>query len=180
MLRDYLEQCGATCYVFRNDDERLLHLNPSDFDALVVSPGPSTPAESGFTMLLLERFSESKPVLGICLGHQAIGELFGAKLVHAKRPRHGKTDSIQHNGDSMFSGINDSFQATRYHSLKLVDLPEVLLGTAFCEDELMALRHKTLPIWGVQFHPESCQTPDGLRILKNFIARVKSLAGNKK
>ncbi|MCA0426065.1 MAG: aminodeoxychorismate/anthranilate synthase component II [Bacteroidetes bacterium] len=180
MLRDYLEQCGAECVVFRNDEESLLLQQACDYDALVISPGPSTPADAGFMMLILQRFSSQLPILGICLGHQAIGELFGAKLVHAKLPRHGKTDTMSHSGDRMFEGIHDSFQATRYHSLKLIDLPEVLVQTASCEGEVMAIKHKYLPIWGVQFHPESCQTPDGLQILKNFSDLVKSLAGNKK
>ncbi|MFY8108498.1 MAG: anthranilate synthase component II [Bacteroidia bacterium] len=179
MLSDYIQQTGVKCTIIRNDEEQLLHLNPTDFDALVISPGPSAPKDAGFMLLILERFLHQLPVLGICLGHQAIGELFGAQLLHAKLPRHGKVDFIAHNNDFMFSGVPNQFQATRYHSLILQNLPEILTVTATCNDEIMALKHRELPIWGLQFHPESCETKEGLKILNNFTSLVKTLAANK-
>jgi anthranilate synthase component 2 len=179
MLSDYIQQTGVKCTIIRNDEEQLLHLNPADFDALVISPGPSAPKDAGFMLLILERFLHHLPVLGICLGHQAIGELFGAQLLHAKLPRHGKVDFISHNNDLMFYGVPNQFQATRYHSLILQNLPDILSITATCNDEIMALKHRELPIWGLQFHPESCETKDGLKILNNFTSMVKTLAANK-
>ncbi len=179
MLADYIQQTGVKCSIIRNDVEELLHLNPNDFDALIISPGPSAPKDAGFMMLILERFLHHLPVLGICLGHQAIGELFGAKLLHAKLPRHGKVDFISHEGDLMFEGVSNQFQATRYHSLILKNLPDDLLATATCNDEIMALKHRELPIWGLQFHPESCETLEGIKILNNFTSMVKTLAANK-
>jgi anthranilate synthase component 2 len=179
MLRDYIEQTGVKCTVIRNDEEELLHLHPSEYDALVISPGPSSPKDAGFMLLVLERFMFQKPILGICLGHQAIGELFGAHLQHARLPRHGKVDFVTHSSDKMFDGLTNPFQATRYHSLILENLPECLILTATCNDEIMALKHRELPIWGVQFHPESCETLEGLKILINFTSMVKSLVANK-
>jgi anthranilate synthase component 2 len=179
MLSDYIQQTGVKCTIIRNDEERLLHLNPTDFDALVISPGPSAPKDAGFMLVILERFLHQLPVLGICLGHQAIGELFGAQLLHAKLPRHGKVDLISHINDFMFFGVPNQFQATRYHSLILQNLPEILTITATCNDEIMALKHRELPIWGLQFHPESCETKEGLKILNNFTSLVKTLAANK-
>lgn len=179
MLCDYIKQTGVECTVIRNDEESLLHLSPSEFDALVISPGPSAPKDAGFMLLVLERFVTQIPVLGICLGHQAIGELFGAQLLHAKLPRHGKVDWIQHEHDEMFLGLSNPFQATRYHSLILQNLPACLLVTATCNDEIMALKHRDLPVWALQFHPESCETREGLKILNNFTSLVKTLAANK-
>ncbi len=120
-----------------------------------------------------------KPVLGICLGHQAIGELFGANLLHAKLPRHGKVDLLSHNNDLMFDQVSNPFQATRYHSLILENLPENLILTATCNNEIMALKHSNLPVWGLQFHPESCETLEGIKILNNFTSMVKTIAANK-
>jgi anthranilate synthase component 2 len=170
MLKDYIEQCGADCEVIRSTEP--LHLfSTHTYDAVVISPGPGTPTQSGHLMALLPEFIYNKPVLGICLGHQAIGEFFGANLQSAILPRHGKVDEITCTNDPVFEGMNHTFNATRYHSLILKDVRSPLLITAFStQDEVMGIRHETLPVWGIQFHPESCQTENGIRIMKNYLA----------
>jgi anthranilate synthase/aminodeoxychorismate synthase-like glutamine amidotransferase len=174
ILRDYIVQTGANCDLFRNDDRILLSLLPENYDALVISPGPETPAKAGLLMQVLPTWLEALPVLGVCLGHQAIGEYYGAKLVQAKRPRHGKVDEMNHLGGLLFKEVPKIFKATRYHSLILQHLPDTLMGNCWSEDELMALEHKTLPIYGLQFHPESCETEFGLTMIKNFLDLVKN------
>lgn len=175
MLKDYIEQCGVTCHVYRNNQPEVLNMLPN-YHALVVSPGPETPQKAGNLMDVLKHaIAINMPVLGVCLGHQAIGLHFGAILVKAIQPRHGKVDSMQHNGHAMFANVPQTFMATRYHSLVLKNLPHCLVATAHCNGELMALAHSTLPIWGIQFHPESCQTLQGLQIIHNFVALVKTL-----
>ncbi len=178
MLADYFYQSEVLCEIVRNNDEVLLQKNPADYLALVISPGPETPQEAGLLMQVLPQWMEKIPVLGICLGHQAIGMYYGAPLTRAKLPRHGKVDWLQHTNNVLFAGIGNKFQATRYHSLILPKLPEELEVICSCGDEIMGLAHKTLPIWGLQFHPESCETPDGLRMVKNFIEEAKRVARN--
>ncbi len=169
MLKDYIEQCGVQCMVMRNDEPELFS-EVSKADVLVLSPGPQRPKDAGELMHVLEKFIHEKPVLGVCLGHQAIGEYFGATLMKAKQPKHGKVDPIQHFGNPLFNNIKSGFSATRYHSLVLQDLPQTLEIIATTDDdEIMGLMHKHLPVWGIQFHPESCTTEDGLRIIKNFL-----------
>lgn len=174
ILRDYIVQTGANCDLYRNDERILLSLLPENYDALVISPGPETPAKAGLLMQVLPTWLEALPVLGVCLGHQAIGEYYGAKLVQAKRPRHGKVDEMNHLGGLLFKGVPKIFKATRYHSLILQHLPDSLIGNCWSMDELMALEHKTLPIYGLQFHPESCETEFGLTMIKNFLDLVKN------
>ncbi len=175
MLKDYIEQCGIGCDVFRNNHADVLSKLPM-YNALVISPGPETPEKAGILMNVLQKAIDLKmPILGICLGHQAIGVHFGAKLVNANIPRHGKVDMLLHNNHAMFNNVPKNFMATRYHSLVLQDLPSCLLPTAFCNGELMALVHSYLPIWGIQFHPESCQTLQGIDIIYNFVALVKTI-----
>jgi len=176
MLSDYILQAGVDCEVIRNDEEYLLNLNPSKYLALVISPGPETPVQAGYLMELMPKFLDKIPVLGICLGHQAIGMYYGAKLLHAKLPRHGKVDSHVHNGNLLFEGVGKSFLATRYHSLILENLPEDLEPICFCENEVMGIVHHSLPVYGLQFHPESCETENGLLIINNFIALAKTIA----
>ncbi|MDP3930178.1 MAG: aminodeoxychorismate/anthranilate synthase component II [Bacteroidota bacterium] len=173
ILRDYIVQTGANCDLYRNDERILLSLLPENYDALVISPGPETPVKAGLLMQVLPTWLEALPVLGVCLGHQAIGEYYGAKLVQAKRPRHGKVDEMNHLGGLLFKGVPKIFKATRYHSLILQHLPDSLIGNCWSKDELMALEHKTLPIYGLQFHPESCETEFGLTMIKNFLDLVK-------
>lgn len=172
MLRDYIMQCGAQCDVYRNDvilSDDLIN----QYHAIVISPGPCSPDEAGSTMEIIHRFHQTKPILGVCLGHQALGQYFGATLTRAKKPVHGKTSNIWHKNNKLFQGIASPFTATRYHSLILTALPQVLENIAYtADDEIMAIKHCTLPLWGVQFHPESCLTNGGLLLIKNFLLLV--------
>ncbi len=176
MLKDYIEQCGVACEVIRNDELLLDSISMDDYDALVISPGPKRPVDAGKLNTLLAVWVHHKPVLGICLGHQALGEYFGAALTKSLLPRHGKVDEIIHHNNSIFEGIPNSFLATRYHSLIIQNLPESLMAICWCGEEIMGFAHKTLPIWGLQFHPESCQTQFGINLLKNFFIQVKKIA----
>jgi anthranilate synthase/aminodeoxychorismate synthase-like glutamine amidotransferase len=168
-LYDYLLRLGCTCEVWRND----AFAHPQDlpsFDALVLSPGPGRPAESGRLMEVIAYFHHQKPILGVCLGHQALGEFFGARLSHALKPVHGKTAPILHQGQDLFEGLPPACTMMRYHSLVLQDLPNCLKALAHtAEGELMAMRHEHLPLWGVQFHPESILSPHGLALLANWL-----------
>lgn len=174
MLQDYFLQEGVYCDLVKNDDEHLPKIDPSNYDALVISPGPATPQQSGLLMQVLPLWMNKLPIFGVCLGHQAIGVYFGAKLVRAKMPRHGKVDEISHLGSELFDEVPQHFLATRYHSLILEDLPSELEPIAWCNGELMALKHKDLPLYGVQFHPESCETHFGKQLIKNFLRLVKN------
>ncbi|OYU97098.1 MAG: aminodeoxychorismate/anthranilate synthase component II [Bacteroidetes bacterium B1(2017)] len=176
MLQDYLEQCGADCLVLRNNDPLLDTIGSDMFDALVISPGPETPIKAGKLMDTLEKFIGKKPILGICLGFQAIGLQFGATLQKAKIPRHGKVDEHNHMGNSLFDSVPSKFFATRYHSLILTNLPNNLEAICWSGNEIMGLVHTQLPIWGVQFHPESCETPEGIKMVKNFLNEAKKIA----
>ena len=180
ILKDLIEQCGVDVTVYRNNLPELLEIELSAFDFLVLSPGPSTPEKAGFLMPFLKKHAYAVPVLGICLGHQAIGQLFGAQLVKAKVPRHGKIDSIvQTDPHCMFLACDNSFKVTRYHSLILQNIPDMLQITAMCNNEVMAMKHQYLPVWGLQFHPESCATENGKQLVLNFMTMVKNIAPNK-
>jgi anthranilate synthase/aminodeoxychorismate synthase-like glutamine amidotransferase len=171
-LVQYLGELGEEIRVVRNDElplEEVLKLTPA---RVVISPGPCTPKEAGISKNVIKAFAGKVPVLGVCLGHQCIGEAFGGEVVRAERLMHGKTSMIQHNGKEIFEDIPNPFEATRYHSLlvKRENLPDSLAITAESEEgEIMALRHRDLPVWGVQFHPESILTKEGKRLLANFI-----------
>ena len=180
ILKDLIAQCGVELDVYRNNKSELLEMNIEAYDFIVISPGPSTPEQAGLLMPFLRKNFQLIPLLGICLGHQAIGQLFGAQLVKARLPRHGKIDSIQHTDYvQMFKNCKPEFKVTRYHSLVLQNIPEILEVTATCKNEVMAIKHKNLPIWGLQFHPESCASAYGKQMLLNFIFTVKSIAPNK-
>ena len=159
--------------VFRNDQvdiETIARLNPT---RLLISPGPCAPEQAGISMAAIRHFSGKVPVLGVCLGHQAIGQAFGGKVVRSGRLMHGKTSPVSHDGKGVFTGLPQPFAAMRYHSLVVADegLPDCLTVTARTDQgELMGLRHKTLAVEGVQFHPESIMTPDGVRLLSNFVS----------
>jgi para-aminobenzoate synthetase component II len=169
MLKDYIEQNGAACTVVRNDHPDALELLMK-FDAIILSPGPQAPVDAGKLMQVIAQTYQHKPILGVCLGHQAIGEFFGATLQKATVPMHGKVDRITAVADCLFTGIPETFQATRYHSLLLTHIPECLAVLATSsKGEVMALRHKQLPVWGIQFHPESCLTEYGGLMIKNFL-----------
>lgn len=171
-LVQYLGELGAEMMVYRNNAitvEEMKKLKPS---RLVVSPGPCTPAEAGVSVEAIRAFKGVCPILGVCLGHQAIGAAFGGKIVRAPVLMHGKTSSIRHNGKGIFKGIESPFTATRYHSLIIdrASLPDGLVVTAETEDKIiMAVQHKKYAIIGLQFHPESIMTSCGKRILKNFL-----------
>jgi anthranilate synthase/aminodeoxychorismate synthase-like glutamine amidotransferase len=171
-LVQYLGELGADLSVWRNDKITIGEIRRLRPEKIVISPGPGEPKDAGISEEVISTFGRSRPILGVCLGHQAIGEVFGGKIVRAKRLMHGKTSLIYHVGREIFEGVENPFEATRYHSL-LVDrrtFPRTLtiIGETK-EKEIMALRHKKFPIWGVQFHPESILTTKGKKILKNFL-----------
>ncbi len=171
-LYQYLTELGASISVARNDKITIAEIRSLKPNAIVISPGPKTPSEAGISEDAIREFHKSLPIFGVCLGHQAIGEVFGGKITKAPVPMHGKTSQIIHNGRSVFSSLPIPFQATRYHSLVVSneDVPEELEVIAWTEDNLiMALRHKDYPVVGVQFHPESVMTENGKTLLQNFI-----------
>lgn len=184
-LADYLRQLGAEVLVRRNDTP-LAEIQALAVDGVVLSPGPGVPAAAGVMPALIEACHQRVPMLGVCLGHQALGEFFGASVVRAAQPMHGKTSDIQHQGGRcLFAGLPSSFVVTRYHSLVLQQpLPatlEPLAHTADAAAELMAFRHRSLPLYGVQFHPEALLTEHGLAILANWLRCciiVKSASGH--
>ena len=165
-LLDYFGQLGLECLVVRNDVP-LAEIEKLNFDAIVLSPGPGRPKEAGCLMAVLGRFAGVKPILGICLGHQAIGEHYGAELVKGQKPMHGKLSSVIRVEDEWLVGLPETFEVVRYHSLVLQNLPKVLLPLAHTqnEKELMLMRHHTLPVFGVQYHPEAHLTSFGLQLL---------------
>lgn len=170
-LVQYIGELGANIAVMRNDVAmgKAEKINP---DKIVISPGPGRPENSGVSLQIIKKLGEETPILGVCLGHQAIGYVFGAKIAHAKRIMHGKTSRIYHDGDGVFKNVKNPTYATRYHSLILAqeDFPNCLKITAKTDrDEIMGIRHKHHPIEGVQFHPESILTEDGRKIIRNFL-----------
>ena len=171
-LVQYLGELGAEIQVVRNDEipvEEIQSLKP---DHILISPGPCTPKEAGISVGTIQKLSGQIPILGVCLGHQSIGYAFGGEIIRAQKIMHGKTSRISHDGKGVFKGMPNPFRATRYHSLAIQreTLPECLEISATSEDgEIMGVRHKTLPVEGVQFHPESILTEAGKRMLQNFL-----------
>jgi len=171
-LVHYLGGLGADVTVHRNDKISVSNAIAADPDAIVISPGPCTPNEAGICLDLIARASSTIPMLGVCLGHQAIGQAFGGKVVRAPMPVHGKLSEIRHRGQGVFRGINGPFKATRYHSLVVErgSLPDALVVTADTDDQLiMGMSHADLPVHGVQFHPESIASEHGHLMLRNFL-----------
>ena len=172
-LVQYFGQLGIEQKVFRNDQitvEQALALNP---DRVMISPGPCSPVEAGVSCDMIKAFAGKKPLLGVCLGHQSIGHVYGGRVIRAPNLMHGKTSNVFHNNTDLFKGMPNPFAATRYHSLVVEreTFPACLEITAWTEDGLvMGLRHKELPVYGVQFHPESFATDNGIQILKNFLS----------
>lgn len=176
-LVQYLGELGAEVVVYRHDAisvSGIADLNPTH---LVISPGPKTPDEAGISVEAILHFAGRVPILGVCLGHQAIGQAFGGRVVRGREPVHGKTSEIHHTDDALFAGVENPMIATRYHSLVVhPDLPDALERTAWCSDPdgagevIMGVRHRELPVEGVQFHPESILTTAGKRLLGNFLA----------
>jgi anthranilate synthase component 2 len=173
-LVQYFSELGEKVAVYRNDEitlDKIAQLNP---ERIVISPGPCTPNEAGVSLAVINQFSQNIPVLGVCLGHQSIGQAFGGRVVHAKQLMHGKTSPIFHHDTGVFRGLPNPFTATRYHSLVVerATLPDCLEITAWTEDdEIMGIRHKTLAIEGIQFHPESILSEHGHQMLENFLHR---------
>ena len=171
-LVQYLGELGADLVVHRNDKITLDQIEALAPEKIVISPGPCTPREAGISCDLIRHFAGRVPLLGVCLGHQCIGDVFGGDVVRAGRLMHGKTSMIHHNGEQIFDNLENPFEATRYHSLivKKETLPDCFELTAWTDqDEIMGLRHKDYPIWGVQFHPESILTVEGKKLLNNFL-----------
>ena len=172
-LVQYFGELGEEVRVARNDEITLDQIAALAPARICISPGPCSPTEAGITLGVLERFGGRVPILGVCLGHQAIGQAFGGKVIRAQVLMHGKTSPIEHTGKGVFTGLPAPFTATRYHSLSVErgSLPDVLEITAWTADgEIMGLRHRTLPIEGVQFHPESIASEHGHALLRNFLA----------
>ncbi len=180
-LVQYFGELGADVRVFRNDEIDIAGIQSLKPDHLVISPGPCTPLQAGISVEAIKTFAGKLPILGVCLGHQSIGQAFGGDIVHAGEIMHGKTSPVYHADAGVFNGLNNPFRATRYHSL-VIDkntLPDCLEITAWTQqaageiDEIMGVRHKTLDIQGVQFHPESILTEHGHQMLKNFLDGVR-------
>lgn len=171
-LVQYFQMLGCQVAVRKNDQITLEDVQKVKPDALVISPGPCTPKEAGISVDLIKRFYKEIPILGVCLGHQAIGYAFGSNIVRAKRLMHGKTSLIYHTGEGIFKGIKNPFTAVRYHSLVIEreSLPDILKITAESEDgEIMGIQHIEYPIFGLQFHPESVLSEAGMDLLRNFL-----------
>jgi len=171
-LVQYLGELGAELTVFRNDAIRLDDIDSMKPDCIVISPGPGVPSQAGISVDVVKHFAGRIPILGVCLGHQAIGKAFGGEIVRARVLMHGKTSRIFHNGDAIYQGLDNPFTATRYHSLILgkETLPDCLEVNAWTEDgTIMGLRHREFPLFGVQFHPESILTRQGKKLLENFL-----------
>lgn len=171
-LVQYLSELGEKLVVYRNDKISIKEIQKLRPSHIVISPGPGRPCDAGISREVIKKFGGKIPVLGVCLGHQCIAEVFGGKIVSARRLMHGKTSMVYHNGRGIFKGLPNPFEATRYHSLivKRKSLPKTLQIVARTkENEIMALRHRRFPVWGVQFHPESILTASGRKLLKNFI-----------
>ena len=171
-LVQYLGELGANLKVFRNDKITVAEMRKLRPRKILISPGPGVPRDAGISENVIKEFGKGTPILGVCLGHQAIGEVFGGRIIGAKKLMHGKTSKIYHDGKGLFKGVKNPFDATRYHSL-LVErktFPTILKITAETkEKEVMGLQHKNYPVYGVQFHPESILTVEGKKILKNFL-----------
>jgi anthranilate synthase component 2 len=171
-LVQYLGELGAEVRVARNDAITLDEIETLAPSRIVISPGPCTPNEAGISVPLIQKFAAEIPILGVCLGHQAIGQAFGGRIVRSKRVMHGKLSAITHDGDGVFAGLPSPFQATRYHSLAIeqTSFPSALTPTARAEDgEIMGVRHREFAVEGVQFHPEAILTEHGKRLLANFL-----------
>lgn len=176
-LVQYLGEMGEELKVIRNDQTSISGIAELDPQFLMISPGPCSPNEAGISLEAIKNFAGKTPIFGVCLGHQSIAQVFGGDVIRAERLMHGKTSMVYHDGKTIFEGVENPFPAARYHSLivKKETLPDCLEVSAWTEEgEIMAVRHKTLPVEGVQFHPESILTTPGKQLLRNFIAHYKT------
>jgi anthranilate synthase/aminodeoxychorismate synthase-like glutamine amidotransferase len=178
-LVQYLGELGVEPVVRRNDEVTVEEVEALAPDAIVISPGPCTPAEAGVSVEVIRRFGETTPILGVCLGHQAVGVAYGGEVVRARRLMHGKTSEVAHRAEGIFAGVPTPFLVARYHSLVVApeSLPEALEVVAWTdeagyEDEIQAVRHREFPVWGVQFHPESIASEHGKVLLSNFLSLI--------
>lgn len=174
-LVQYFGELGQEVKTFRNDQITIEEIKKLDPKYIVISPGPCTPKESGISMEVIDSFKEKKPILGVCLGHQAIGAVFGANIIKAKELMHGKTSEIQHDGNFLFEGIPDNFTATRYHSLVIEEKTlseDFIINARTVDGSIMGIQHCKLNVSGVQFHPESIMTEDGKKLLSNFLNTI--------
>jgi anthranilate synthase component 2 len=175
-LVQYFAELGETVEVHRNDKITVAEIATCRPDRLVISPGPCSPDEAGISVAAINELAGQLPILGVCLGHQSIGRAFGGRIVRADRLMHGKTSPVHHDGRELFRGLSNPFDAIRYHSLLIerATLPSCLEITAWtAEEEIMGVRHRELPVWGVQFHPESILTVEGKQLLRNFLEMTR-------
>lgn len=173
----YFEEIGEHVEVVRNDKVNLDSIDINKYSGIIISPGPKNPKESGLCLDIIDKFKEDIPMLGICLGHQCIGHYFGSKIVKGEKPMHGKISKITHDNKGIFRGVKNPLNVTRYHSLVVnkEELPEELIITAQTSDEvIMGIRHNSLPVYGVQFHPEAELTEEGHKMLENFVLECRS------
>ena len=175
MLRDYVMQCGQECTVVRNDEKTLEEIGEMNFDSIIISPGPKSPSEAGITLNIIDTYKDTIPILGICLGHQAIGQIYGADLVSATKPLHGKTSLINHTGHPVFKNTSSPIEVMRYHSLILenIEATDLKVIAQTSVGEIMAIAHPDRKIVGLQFHPESVLSPYGLEMIRNWFAFIQ-------
>lgn len=170
-LYQLIGSLGFNVVVKKHDEITLKEIKELKPEKIIISPGPKRPEDAGISMNVIKNFYKTTPILGVCLGHQCIGQLFGVKVIHAKEVLHGKTSQVHHDGNGIFEGVKNPFAVARYHSLAIQKVPERFDLRAWTEDkEIMAIQHKEYPLHGIQFHPESFMTEDGAKLMKNFLS----------